>query len=1048
MPPGDADGPATDETSQLLTFLIADIRGYTTFTQRRGDEAAARLTAKFAAIVRELVAQYGGSVFELRGDEALCIFTSPRQSLRAAVGLQQRFVEETTADPTLPLGVGVGVDAGEAVRSADGYRGGALNLAARLCSRAKAGEILASYEVTHLARAIDGVRYVPGESVALKGLAEPVRLVRVLPAGADPAQSIAAALRAGQPVADARRTSWRTPTPRKVIVAAVTALALAAGVAIALVVPGGSGGTRLAAFDENSVGVVDPGNGRLVGEVGVDLSPTALTSAFGSLWCVNTGGGTVSRIDPAGRQVIRSYDVGSGPSAIAAGLGAVWVANSGSGTVTRIDPATNESRSIAVGSSPGGVVVAHGAVWVTNTADGTVSRVDPASGTATKTIVVGDSPSGITAGRDIWVANSASNTVSEIDPASASVTQTIHVGNDPRDVELVGDDVWVSNNLDGTVARIAAGGTSVTDTVTVGSAPTQLVQAEGRLWVALEATAAVAEVDAKARRLVRVVGVGAIPAGLADARGRLWVTTTIAPSRHRGGTLKLLGQDYGGTLDPPYLLTPWAVWLLSSTYDGLVGFRHANGAAGATLVPDLATAIPEPTNGGRTYTFRLRSGIRWSNGAPVTVRDIERGLLRTVAAAIAGPGEEIVGATGCSPRHCSISGIVVDPAARTVTITLKRASSDFLALLAGVAALPASTPLADQHATPIAGTGPYRIARATAGLVVLTRNRYFREWSAAAQPAGFPDRIEFRVDPHGDDLKYGADQVANRRADWADVRGVATLPALQARFGNRLYVSPTETSHGIVLNTRIAPFDDVRVRRALAYAVDRQAVANDWFTPAVPTCQVIPPNFPGYRAYCPYTLPAAQPGTWRAPDFATAQRLVDASHTKGMRITVWTSPRVQAGMQHVVQALRQLGYRAKLAVYLKETPDYFSFLADSRNRFQAAFGGWVAGIPNDADLLAPQFECARFTPANPLNTNIDQFCDPAIDRLIAKADATQNATSGATHELWATVDARLVDAAPWIGLVTPSWVDAVSARVHNYVRSAALGVFFDQMWVR
>jgi peptide/nickel transport system substrate-binding protein len=1048
MPPGDADGPAAGETSQLLTFLIADIRGYTTFTQQRGDEAAARLTAKFAAIVRELVTQFGGTVFELRGDEALCTFGSPRQSLRAAMALQQRFVEEVTSDPTLPLAVGIGVDAGEAVQSADGYRGGALNLAARLCSCAKAGEAVASYEVTHLARAIEGVRYVPGESVVLKGLAEPVRLVRVLPDGDDPAERIATLLRSGQPAASTSTRSWRTPTRPKIVLAVAAVLALGAGVTVALVAPSSGGGHRLARFDENTVGVIDPGSGHLVAEVGVDLSPTALVSGFDVLWSVNTGANTVSRIDPAQRRVTRTYDVGVAPSAIAVGLGAVWVANSGSGSVTRIDPTTSDSRTIDVGTSPGGVAIARGAVWVTNTGDGTVSRIDPAQGVVTRTIDVGDSPSAIVAGAAIWVTNSASDTVSEIDPSSASVTQTIHVGNDPRDVALVGDDLWVSNNLDGTIARIPAGGSSVTDSVTVGSAPTKLAEAGGRLWVALEGSASVAEVDLGTRQVVGTFRTGAVPSALVQADGRLWVATTIDLALHTGGTLKLLGQDLGGTLDPPYLFTAWATWLLSSSYDGLLGYRHANGAAGATLVPDLAQKIPEPTNAGRTYTFALRKGIRWSNGDQVTVRDVERGLLRTIAAGIYGPGAEIVGADGCTTKHCVVSGIQIEPAAGTITINLKRASSDFRDLLAGVVAVPANTPLVDQGTHPIPATGPYQVARATRTFVRLTRNPRFHVWNAAAQPAGFPDRIEYRTDRNGDDIKWAVGEVAAGRADWTDARGGAPLAMLQARFGSRLYVSPTETSHGIMLNTRAAPFNDVRVRRALAYAVDRHAVANDWFTPAVPTCQVIPPNFPGYRPYCPYTSTPDRPGFWQGTDFPTAQRLVNESHTAGMRVAVLTTSRTEFGMKHVVTVLRQLGYRAKLVLYTKEQPDYFSYLADSRHHFQAAFGGWVAGIPNDADLLRPEFACASFVPADPLNQNIDRFCDPAIDLLMAQAESAEGAGSSSAARLWAAVDARLVDAAPWIGLVTPSWVDAVSKRVHNYVRSAALGVFFDQMWVR
>src|SRR5437660_82349 len=118
----------------IKTFLIADVRGYTRFTQERGDEVAARLATRFAELAREAIESAGGTLVELRGDEALAVFDSARQALRAASALQERFVTETVTDPSLPLAVGIGLDAGEAVPVDGGYRGGALNLAARLCS--------------------------------------------------------------------------------------------------------------------------------------------------------------------------------------------------------------------------------------------------------------------------------------------------------------------------------------------------------------------------------------------------------------------------------------------------------------------------------------------------------------------------------------------------------------------------------------------------------------------------------------------------------------------------------------------------------------------------------------------------------------------------------------------------------------------------------------------------------------------------------------------------------------------------------------------------
>ena len=184
-------GTAGTQDAQIRTFLIADVRGYTVFTQERGDEAAARLAMKFAAVAREVVESRGGTVVELRGDEALVVFDSARQAIRASIDLQRRFVDETVADPALPLPVGVGLDAGEAVAVDGGFRGGVLNLAARLCSIAGPAEILASREVVHLARKVEGVAYVDRGSVRLKGLADPVHVIRLRAEAADVAEDMA-----------------------------------------------------------------------------------------------------------------------------------------------------------------------------------------------------------------------------------------------------------------------------------------------------------------------------------------------------------------------------------------------------------------------------------------------------------------------------------------------------------------------------------------------------------------------------------------------------------------------------------------------------------------------------------------------------------------------------------------------------------------------------------------------------------------------------------------------------------------------------------------
>jgi class 3 adenylate cyclase len=163
--------------SGIHTFVIADVRGYSRYTEEYGDEAAARLTARFVELVEDGVEAHGGELIEVRGDEVLAVFTSARQAIRAAVDLQGRFGEETDANPGLPLRVGVGIDSGEAVKLEDGsFRGAALNVAARLCGRAHGGDVIISEGTTRLAGRLDGVHYSDRGRVSLKNIPEPVHI--------------------------------------------------------------------------------------------------------------------------------------------------------------------------------------------------------------------------------------------------------------------------------------------------------------------------------------------------------------------------------------------------------------------------------------------------------------------------------------------------------------------------------------------------------------------------------------------------------------------------------------------------------------------------------------------------------------------------------------------------------------------------------------------------------------------------------------------------------------------------------------------------------
>ena len=169
--------------------------------------------------------------------------------------------------------------------------------------------------------------------------------------------------------------------------------------------------------------------------------------------------------------------------------------------------------------------------------------------------------------------------------------------------------------------------------------------------------------------------------------------------------------------------------------------------------------------------------------------------------------------------------------------------------------------------------------------VRLLRNPYFHEWSHAAQPDGYPDQIVFHtVTTESQALAA----VERGSADYA-YQGVPPdrLNELQTRFPSRLYVNPLIATDALVLNTRAAPFDDIRVRRAVNYAIDRARVARLLGQASRRTCQLLPPYLPGYQRYCPYTVDPNPAGIWHGPEFAKAERLIAASHTRGTPVTIW-----------------------------------------------------------------------------------------------------------------------------------------------------------------
>ena len=288
------------------------------------------------------------------------------------------------------------------------------------------------------------------------------------------------------------------------------------------------------------------------------------------------------------------------------------------------------------------------------------------------------------------------------------------------------------------------------------------------------------------------------------------------------------GANFSPTVDPAYAYFPPNQVLLRPVYDGLVAFRMGSGRSSLGLVPDLATYLPEPTDGGRSYVFTLRPGIRYSNGAPVQATDFVRGMRRALQKEAANPAllNAVVGATECTEealpgKACDLSnGMDADDPTGRVTIRLIQPDPELLEELSVLLyPVPSGTPVGDQEFQPIPGTGPYMVTSAGPSGVTLDRNPYFGQWSSAAQPDGYPDSITLRL---VESEAQAITDVLGGKAAGAFTDDPIPL-SVTSRPGFFHSFEPLTLLQALYPNATVPPFDDKRVRQALSYAVDRHA---------------------------------------------------------------------------------------------------------------------------------------------------------------------------------------------------------------------------------
>jgi YVTN family beta-propeller protein len=633
----------------------------------------------------------------------------------------------------------------------------------------------------------------------------------------------------------------------------------------------------------------------------------------------------------------------------------------------------------------------------------------------------------------------------------------VRVGGGPASLAFADGALWVANSLDSTVSRVDPVTRAATATIPVGSGPSSIAAAGGSVWVASRYSREVARVDPRDNRVTMAVKVGGLATSLSSDRGRLWVGVAADSTSHRGGTLTIvtrLDSSSESRLDsqspdPAFYDLAFAPQFMGLAYDTLVTFQHTDGAAGSRLVPDLAVSLSRATADGRTYAFRIRPHVRYSDGRVVQASDFRRAIERLFR--LHSPGAPffsgLMGAARCerTAAACDLSrGVVSDDARGTVAFHLVRRDPDFLFRLtaqAYSAPIPRGTPDREPHGRTVPGTGPYTIVKADREQVRFVRNRYFREWAHAAQPAGSPDEIVWRSLPSAD---AAVAAVQRSEADWF----YGTIPARRYRslalnHPGALHISPTFGIEFVPLNTHIAPFNDVRVRRALNYAVDRRHIAELYGGSAfaAPTCQPLAPGMPGYRRYCPYTRRPTSGGAWSAADVARARRLVAASGTRGETIDVWGAPDegfVPPSVPHyIASVLRGLGYRVRLHMV-----PFASISEAMRRHFQLSVDGdWVAEYPVPSAYLPQFFGCRG-------GTSNGYVCRPGLDRQMTRAAELGPRKPASSNALWTRIDHRLTDLAAWVPTVAEREVEVTSARLHNYEYNPVWGFLADQSWLR
>jgi peptide/nickel transport system substrate-binding protein len=545
-----------------------------------------------------------------------------------------------------------------------------------------------------------------------------------------------------------------------------------------------------------------------------------------------------------------------------------------------------------------------------------------------------------------------------------------------------------------------------------------------------------------------VVAAGAAACGPKDndAKGSSGDSTP-----HKGGTLTVLNANPQEDFDPARLYTSGGGNVPSLVFRTLTTRNRESGAAGAKVVPDLATDTGRPSANATVWTYTLKKGLKYEDGTAITSADIKYGIERSFAPELSGGApylrDWLVGAADYQGPYKDKKGLaaIETPDSRTIVFHLDKSEGEFpyLATQTQFTPVPKAKDKGTKYEKHPVSSGPYKVVenQNDGERLVLERNRY---WSAStdAERKAYPDKIDVRsgLDSSVINQRLSASQGSDAAAVTTDTNlGPAELAKVT---GDKALASRVGTGHFgytnyIAFNPTVKPFNNVKVRQAISYAIDRTSVINAaGGSSLAEAATTFLPNQKSF-GYTPYDLfPAGASG-----NAAKAKELLkEAGYANGLTITLThsndkdfeTSPEIATAVQ---DALKKAGLTVKLQGL--EINDYKDKIHSVKTEPGFFLAHWGADWPSGGPFLAPIFD-GRQIVKDGANFNTGLLNDKSVNAEIDAINKLTNLDEAAKR--WGALDKKIGEQALTVPLFHPVYKRLYGEDVKNIVISDWTGV--------